>query len=312
MRRHLALAPAFAAVVLLGATGTAHAANLLVNRGFDHSLQGWTVVHDGATTAWQQPDADGSPGSGSARVTFSSQGFLRVRAFSQCVPVTAGTPYALSAKIRTVTPQGALFSAIGVEFDTGADCTGTALGGNGLPLTPPTSDWTGVGGAGYAPDGAQSALVVFTAQAYAGSATFELDDIYFGVVLGGSCASDASTLCLDGQPGDHRFAVQASFSSPPRAIQGTASAVSTATVGITRGGLLWFFDPTNPELLVKVIDGCALTGHFWVYISAGTDVGVELTITDTQFVFLTPTFLFRSPDGTAFPSIQNAFAIPCT
>lgn len=309
MRRHLV--PAFAAVALLAAAATAHAENLLVNPGFDRSLQGWTVIHDGATTAWQQPDADGSPGSGSAKVTFTAQGFLRVKAFSQCVPVTAGTPYALSAKIRTQTPQAALFMAIGVEFDTSADCTGTALGGNGLPLTPPTADWTGVGGAGYAPDGAQAALVVFTAQSDSGSATFELDDLYFGAVMGGSCTADASTLCLDGQPGDHRFAVRATFSSPPREIEGTATAVSTSTVGITRGGLLWFFDPTNPELLVKVIDGCALTGHFWVYISAGTDVGVELTITDTKPVFLSSTFLFRSPDGTAFPSIQNAFAIPC-
>jgi hypothetical protein len=47
------------------------------------------------------------------------------------------------------------------------------------------------------------------------------------------------------------------------------------------GGWFWFFDPTNPEVTVKVLDGCGVNGHFWVFASGLTDVEVDLRITDT-------------------------------
>ena len=46
-------------------------------------------------------------------------------------------------------------------------------------------------------------------------------------------------------------------------------------------GLFWFFHPENVELTVKVIDACALDGHFWVFVSSGSTVEYELTVTDT-------------------------------
>ncbi len=42
--------------------------------------------------------------------------------------------------------------------------------------------------------------------------------------------------------------------------------------------LFWFFDPNNPELLVKVLNGCAINGHWWVYGSAATDRNYEVTV----------------------------------
>ena len=47
-------------------------------------------------------------------------------------------------------------------------------------------------------------------------------------------------------------------------------------------GNLYFFDPENWEILVKVLDGCALNGHWWVFASAATDVGWDLVIEDTE------------------------------
>ena len=44
--------------------------------------------------------------------------------------------------------------------------------------------------------------------------------------------------------------------------------------------VLWFFDPNNTELLVKVLDGCAINDRFWVFASAATDVGLTLEVTD--------------------------------
>ncbi|HUP22436.1 MAG TPA: hypothetical protein VNB06_05795 [Thermoanaerobaculia bacterium] len=42
----------------------------------------------------------------------------------------------------------------------------------------------------------------------------------------------------------------------------------------------WFFDPSNVELIVKILAGCALNGHYWVFGSASTDVGYRFTIRD--------------------------------
>lgn len=36
--------------------------------------------------------------------------------------------------------------------------------------------------------------------------------------------------------------------------------------------LYYFFDPANPEVLIKVLDGCGLNGHWWVFASAATDL----------------------------------------
>jgi hypothetical protein len=34
-------------------------------------------------------------------------------------------------------------------------------------------------------------------------------------------------------------------------------------------------------VLVKVLDGCGVNDHYWVFLAATTDVGYELTVTDT-------------------------------
>ena len=91
-------------------------------------------------------------------------------------------------------------------------------------------------------------------------------------------------------------------------LQGNGNAVSLIPQGINRGGLFWFFSADNPELLVKVLDGCAATEFLWVFISAGTNVGVNLFIADTDTGAVA---FFHNPDLGGFPAIQNIFAIPC-
>jgi photosystem II stability/assembly factor-like uncharacterized protein len=41
-----------------------------------------------------------------------------------------------------------------------------------------------------------------------------------------------------------------------------------------------FFDPAALDVLVNVIDGRALNGHFWIYAGSLTDTGFELTVRD--------------------------------
>ncbi|MDX1632591.1 MAG: hypothetical protein R3234_12050, partial [Thermoanaerobaculia bacterium] len=47
-------------------------------------------------------------------------------------------------------------------------------------------------------------------------------------------------------------------------------------------GAFWFFDEANVELVVKVLDGRSITGHYWVYYGSLTDVEFRLTVTDTR------------------------------
>ena len=45
-------------------------------------------------------------------------------------------------------------------------------------------------------------------------------------------------------------------------------------------GLFRFFAPHNWEILVKVLDGCSLNGHFWVFLAAATDVEYTVRVED--------------------------------
>lgn len=44
----------------------------------------------------------------------------------------------------------------------------------------------------------------------------------------------------------------------------------------------WFFSPDNVELIVKVLDGRAINGHFWVFFNGLTTVDVEVRVEDRE------------------------------
>ena len=45
-------------------------------------------------------------------------------------------------------------------------------------------------------------------------------------------------------------------------------------------GLMYFFDRDNVEALVKVLNGCAINGHHWVFVAPVTDLKFQLRVTD--------------------------------
>jgi hypothetical protein len=45
-------------------------------------------------------------------------------------------------------------------------------------------------------------------------------------------------------------------------------------------GFFWFYDAANPELTVKIVDGRAVNGHYWIFIASMTDVAQTVTVTD--------------------------------
>jgi len=95
------------------------------------------------------------------------------------------------------------------------------------------------------------------------------------------CVADEITLCIDQQPGDGRFKVTMTWHTELNGGQsGDAFATPLAELGLPAGGLLSFFEG-NPEVLVKILDGCAENGRFWVFVSPTTTLGFELTVEDT-------------------------------
>ena len=90
----------------------------------------------------------------------------------------------------------------------------------------------------------------------------------------GTCMPDLETLCL----GDGRFQVKVAWENF-EGLPGTAKAVD---IGRRDSGLFYFFSESNIEMLVKVLDGCAINERFWISYAATTNVGFELMVVDIQ------------------------------
>ena len=112
---------------------------------------------------------------------------------------------------------------------------------------------------------------------------------------GASCLPAADTLCLAGS----RFAVRVSWRLP-----GIASTSATAVPLFQNTGAFWFFTAGNPELVVKVLDGRALNGHFWVFFAGLSGVDSTLTVTDTATGV---TKSYHHPEGAPASSADTAF-----
>jgi len=114
-----------------------------------------------------------------------------------------------------------------------------------------------------------------------------------------NCVPTTTAMCLQGS----RFQVAATF-QPPGAAQGQAQ-----TVQLTDdSGYLWFFADSNIEAVVKVLDGCALNQHFWIFAGGTTNVQTNLTVTDTQTGKMKT---YINPQNKAFQPIQDTSALPC-
>jgi hypothetical protein len=87
----------------------------------------------------------------------------------------------------------------------------------------------------------------------------------------GTCVAGAQELCLLG----NRFQVHVHWSTQGMTGDGTAAALSDQT------GTFAFFDPRAIDLVVKALDGRALSGKFWFFYGALSDVTYTITLTDT-------------------------------
>jgi CSLREA domain-containing protein len=117
------------------------------------------------------------------------------------------------------------------------------------------------------------------------------------VEAGSACQPGGEELCLG--EGD-RFRVTARWTTKDGS--GAAHALP-----LTRDtGAFWFFNSANLEIVLKVLDGCAVNDRFWVFVSGLTDVDVDILVKDT---LTGQTWTYRNPAGAAFqPRLDtNAF-----
>ncbi|HXT50648.1 MAG TPA: fibronectin type III domain-containing protein [Thermoanaerobaculia bacterium] len=87
------------------------------------------------------------------------------------------------------------------------------------------------------------------------------------------CVESATTLCLN----HDRFEVTVQWTTS----EGESGAGNTIPY-TDESGLVWFFSDTNLELMIKVLDACALNDRYWVFIGGITDVQFLATVADTH------------------------------
>ncbi|MCB1057978.1 MAG: spondin domain-containing protein [Acidobacteria bacterium] len=81
--------------------------------------------------------------------------------------------------------------------------------------------------------------------------------------------------------------------------------VATGSALTDDSGVFWFFQPSNLELLIKVLDACSTFDHYWVFAAGLTNVGVEIEVEDTATGTIRR---WENPVGQVFEPIQSTTA----
>ncbi|HUP24825.1 MAG TPA: hypothetical protein VNB06_18045 [Thermoanaerobaculia bacterium] len=130
------------------------------------------------------------------------------------------------------------------------------------------------------------------------------------------CVSTDARLCLDGASQARQFSVTALFSTTQGNQPSGAAFVNASATG-TQWGVLYFFDPNNGEIFVKLLDQCGLPEgnplrSVWTFVAALTNFALDITIHDYKTGV---TKKITNPDRTTAVPVQitseAAGALPC-
>lgn len=111
-----------------------------------------------------------------------------------------------------------------------------------------------------------------------------------------ACIPTATALCLS----QGRFRVEANYQTP---LGQTGAAQVVKLTDET--GYFWFFNASNVEAVVKILNGCSLNQRYWVFAGGLTDVFVTVTITDTETGLVKT---YTNPLTTPFQPVQDTSA----
>ncbi len=127
-------------------------------------------------------------------------------------------------------------------------------------------------------------------------------------VLGATAALAPTPSCPPGAPDDllclveGRFEIAVDWNSDLAAGPGRPLELTRDT------GTFWFFEPDNLELLVKVLDGCSINQHRWVFAGGLTDVATRMVVTDTADG---TERIYESPLGPPYEPVLDIEAFDC-
>ena len=116
---------------------------------------------------------------------------------------------------------------------------------------------------------------------------------------GGPCVPGDNNLCLN----QGRFRVEVEWAN----FADETGPGSAVPFGSDDSGMLWFFAPENWEMLIKILDGCPVNDHFWVFAAATTNVEYRMTVTDTVTGMVKE---YLNPLGTAAAATTDTEAFP--
>lgn len=225
-------------------------------------------------------------------------------------PVPAGAPFPQSYSRSVVTatsPTCPSWPRPNFLYAQGTD--GAPFGGSsGAPVILPGGFVVGQLSGGCGPDPADGCNYANLQVDGALSATFpHISQWLTPVVTTDPCIPSDTTLCVDDQPGDRRFKVTMHYNNAQSS--GFGHAIPLSSLGVNRGGLFWIGNPTNPEMLIKILNACVPPFNaYWVFYAATTNQGLETVVTDTQ---TGRTWSRTNPRGTAAPPVQDTGAFPC-
>jgi hypothetical protein len=111
------------------------------------------------------------------------------------------------------------------------------------------------------------------------------------------CVDGSAVTCLSAE----RFKVEVRWKD----FAGARGQGKLAPAGSADSGVFYFFSPNNWEMLVKVLDGCAINGKTWVFAAGTTDVETTLIVTDSQ---TGKTAVYFNPLGQASPAVTDIAA----
>ncbi len=114
--------------------------------------------------------------------------------------------------------------------------------------------------------------------------------------LGTTCPPTGTRLCLDGG----RYGVEVEWHTPD-GHSGPGHAVNLTS----DTGYFWFFDASNVEMVLKVLDACGINDAYWVFAGGLTNVAAQIAVTDYQTGIVHD---YSNPQGVKFRPIQDTAA----
>lgn len=130
-----------------------------------------------------------------------------------------------------------------------------------------------------------------------------------GTVLVSSLGEDSVTSFTSQCADNHlclmasRFRVEVAY----RDFDGTESVATALATPSDESAVLWFFQEDNWEMLVKLVDGCTINDHVWVFASAVTNIETVLRVTDTWSGI---TAEYTNPLGQSPRAVTDVQALP--